>query len=145
VGDYPAQAWSETRFWAFERLDTASPPEGRSPYQRPPPARSPTTRVARRRSPSPLARRTSTVERYERAFDSGELVVGPSLRAAVHALAPSDFALYGAALLWRARARGRRIEIELEELEQVDRAELEAEVARVAEVRGAEAAVVRSD
>lgn len=48
-----------------------------------------------------LAARSSGVTRegYDRATDSGELVLGPSLRAAIHALAPVDFALYGRALI----------------------------------------------
>lgn len=45
--------------------------------------------------------------------------------------------------LWRVRARGTRSEVEVEELERIDRDELEAEAARVAEVRGAEGATVR--
>jgi hypothetical protein len=36
---------------------------------------------------------------YDRATDAGELVIAPSLRAAIHALAPDDFATYGRALL----------------------------------------------
>jgi hypothetical protein len=44
--------------------------------------------------------------------------------------------------LWRARARGKRTEIEVEELEPIDRDQLESEAARVAEARGAEAAEV---
>jgi Winged helix DNA-binding domain len=40
-----------------------------------------------------------TREAYERATDSGALVVAPTLRAAIHALAPADFALYGRALI----------------------------------------------
>lgn len=48
-----------------------------------------------------LAARSAAVTRkaYDRATDSGEIVVGPSLRAAIHALAPSDFARYGRALI----------------------------------------------
>lgn len=48
-----------------------------------------------------LAARSNAATRreYDRATDRGELVVGPSLRAAIHALAPSDFALYGRALI----------------------------------------------
>lgn len=44
--------------------------------------------------------------------------------------------------LWRVRARDRRAEVEVEELDRIDRAELEAEAAKVAELRGAEAAVI---
>ena len=40
-----------------------------------------------------------TREAFDRATDSGQLVVGPSLRAAIHALAPPDWALYGRALI----------------------------------------------
>ena len=40
-----------------------------------------------------------TSEAFDRATDSGQLVVGPSLRAAIHALAPPDWALYGRALI----------------------------------------------
>lgn len=40
-----------------------------------------------------------TREAYDRATEAGELVVGPSLRAAVHRLSASDFALYGRALI----------------------------------------------
>ena len=46
--------------------------------------------------------------------------------------------------LWRARARGRRSEIEVEELTRIDRDGLQVEAARVATLRGTEAAVVRS-
>lgn len=48
-----------------------------------------------------LAARCETLTRkaYDRATDSGELVIGPSLRAAIHTLAPADFALYGRALI----------------------------------------------
>lgn len=48
-----------------------------------------------------LAARSDRVTReaYDRATDSGELVVGPTLRAAIHALAPADFALYGRGLI----------------------------------------------
>ena len=48
-----------------------------------------------------LAARSDRVSReaYDRATDSGELVIAPSLRAAIHALAPADFALYGRALI----------------------------------------------
>jgi len=45
--------------------------------------------------------------------------------------------------LWRVRARGRRAELEVEALGQVDREDLEAEAARVAALRGAEGADVR--
>ena len=45
--------------------------------------------------------------------------------------------------LWRVRARGRRAELEVEALGQVDREDLEAEAARVAALRGAEEAEVR--
>ena len=44
--------------------------------------------------------------------------------------------------LWRARARGRRAEIEVEALAPVDRDAVEAEAARVAALRGADEAVV---
>ncbi len=40
-----------------------------------------------------------TREAYDRASDAGEIVVGLSLRAAFHALAPEDAALYGRALI----------------------------------------------
>lgn len=48
-----------------------------------------------------LAARAEAVVRvdYDSATDSGELVVGPSLRAAIHALAPADAALWGRALI----------------------------------------------
>lgn len=48
-----------------------------------------------------LAARSDGVTRdvYDRATDSGQLVVAPSLRAAIHAIAPSDFGLYGRALV----------------------------------------------
>lgn len=48
-----------------------------------------------------LAARSNGVTRegYDRATDSGELVIAPSLRAAIHALAPADFALFGRALI----------------------------------------------
>ena len=48
-----------------------------------------------------LAARADAVtrEEYDRATDSGELVVGPNLRAAIHLLAPADFALFGRALI----------------------------------------------
>jgi hypothetical protein len=39
--------------------------------------------------------------------------------------------------LWRARARGRRLELEVEPLGKIDREALEAEADRVAELRGA--------
>jgi hypothetical protein len=42
-----------------------------------------------------------TREQYDAATDSGELVVAPSLRAAIHALAPRDFGLYGRSLIAR--------------------------------------------
>lgn len=45
--------------------------------------------------------------------------------------------------LWRVRARGRRAELEVEELDRIDREELEAEAARVAELRGAGSAVIQ--
>jgi hypothetical protein len=45
--------------------------------------------------------------------------------------------------LWRVRARGRGVELEVEELERLDRDALEAEAARVALARGAEGADVR--
>ena len=40
-----------------------------------------------------------TREAYDSATDSGELVIAPTLRAAIHAVAPADFALWGRALL----------------------------------------------
>lgn len=40
-----------------------------------------------------------TRERYDQAADRGELVVAHSVRGAIHALAPDDFALYGPALI----------------------------------------------
>jgi Winged helix DNA-binding domain len=40
-----------------------------------------------------------TREAYDAATDSGQLVLAPSLRAAIHALSPADFALYGRALI----------------------------------------------
>ena len=40
-----------------------------------------------------------TREAYERAIDERRLFVGPSLRAAMHALAPTDSAIYGPALI----------------------------------------------
>jgi hypothetical protein len=40
-----------------------------------------------------------TREGYDRATDTGELVIAPALRAAIHAVAPGDFALYGRALI----------------------------------------------
>jgi hypothetical protein len=48
-----------------------------------------------------LAARSDAVTReaFDRATDVGDVVVGPTLRAAIHAVAPSDFALYGRALL----------------------------------------------
>ena len=48
-----------------------------------------------------LAARSETVDResYDRAADTGELVIAPSLRAAIHALPPADFAVYGRALV----------------------------------------------
>jgi len=119
-----------------------------------------------------IAARFDTVTRqaYDDATDSGELVLAPSLRAAIHSIAPDDFALYatlvpdpdlrkrlfrpvaspGAVLqdgrvagLWRVRVRGKRSEIEVEPLERIDRGELEAEAARVAQIRGSDAATVR--
>jgi len=42
-----------------------------------------------------------TRERYDRAVDSGELVVAHIVRGAIHALAPADHALYGPALIAR--------------------------------------------
>ena len=67
----------------------------------------------RRRSPCPasdfargsallaLAARTDAVTRegYDRAVDAGELWVGPSLRAAIHAQDPADAARFGPALV----------------------------------------------
>jgi hypothetical protein len=44
--------------------------------------------------------------------------------------------------LWRARARGARLEVEVEELEWIDRSALEEEAARTARVRGAREADV---
>jgi hypothetical protein len=48
-----------------------------------------------------LVARSAQVSRaaYDQATDSGELVLAPSLRAAIHALAPADFALYGQGLV----------------------------------------------
>ncbi len=48
-----------------------------------------------------LGARTSELTRgaYEDAVDSGRLVLAPTLRAAIHALAPADFALVGRALI----------------------------------------------
>ena len=48
-----------------------------------------------------LAARSDAVTReaYDSATDVGDVVVGPTLRAAIHAVAPSDFALYGRGLL----------------------------------------------
>lgn len=40
-----------------------------------------------------------TREDYDRAVDAGDLVVAHSLRGAIHALSPDDWALYGRALL----------------------------------------------
>jgi hypothetical protein len=50
-----------------------------------------------------LAARTDelTRERYDKAVDSGELVVAHIVRGAIHALAPQDLALYGRALIAR--------------------------------------------
>jgi Winged helix DNA-binding domain len=45
--------------------------------------------------------------------------------------------------LWRARARGKQLEIDVEQLASIDRAAFEAEADRVAELRDAEAAIVR--
>lgn len=45
--------------------------------------------------------------------------------------------------LWRARAKGRRTEVEVEQLRSIRRGELEEEAARVAEARGAAPAVMR--
>jgi hypothetical protein len=47
-----------------------------------------------------------------------------------------------AAGLWRARTRGKRLEIDVDQLASIDRDALQAEAARVAELRGAEAALV---
>jgi hypothetical protein len=44
--------------------------------------------------------------------------------------------------LWRARARGKQLEIEVEQLARIDRSTLQAEADRVAELRGADVAVV---
>lgn len=44
--------------------------------------------------------------------------------------------------LWRARARGKRAEIAVEALAAIDRDALEAEAARVAELRGADGATI---
>jgi hypothetical protein len=48
-----------------------------------------------------LAARSDAVTReaYDEAVDAGELVVGYAIRAAIHALAPADHALYGRALI----------------------------------------------
>jgi Winged helix DNA-binding domain len=48
-----------------------------------------------------IAARTTDVtrEQYDRATDSGEVVVGHSLRGAIHATAPADAALFGRALI----------------------------------------------
>lgn len=48
-----------------------------------------------------LAARAEQVTRdeYDRATDAGELVVAPTLRAALHALDPADFSLFGRGLL----------------------------------------------
>jgi hypothetical protein len=48
-----------------------------------------------------LAARSDAVNReaYDAATDVGDVVVGPTLRGAIHALAPPDFALYGRALV----------------------------------------------
>ena len=50
-----------------------------------------------------LAARAEDVSRdaYDRAVDSGELVVAHVVRGAIHALAPGDLALYGRALIAR--------------------------------------------
>ncbi|HEX8102881.1 MAG TPA: winged helix DNA-binding domain-containing protein [Solirubrobacteraceae bacterium] len=40
-----------------------------------------------------------TREGYDRAVDDGSLVIAPSLRAAIHAVAPADVAVYGRALV----------------------------------------------
>ena len=42
---------------------------------------------------------SATRERYNEATDRGDLVIAHSLRGAIHALAPRDFALYGRALV----------------------------------------------
>lgn len=49
----------------------------------------------------------------------------------------------GSRTSWRVRVRGKRSEIEVEPLERIDRGELEAEAARVAQIRGSDAATVR--
>ncbi|MBA3329061.1 MAG: winged helix DNA-binding domain-containing protein [Solirubrobacterales bacterium] len=61
----------------------------------------PASDYARGRALLALAARADGVTReaYDRATDAGELVLGPSLRAAIHAQAPRDFALFGQALL----------------------------------------------
>jgi hypothetical protein len=48
-----------------------------------------------------IAARTTEVtrERYDSATDAGEVAVGHSLRAAIHATAPADLALFGRALI----------------------------------------------
>lgn len=45
--------------------------------------------------------------------------------------------------LWRVRARGRRAELDVKALRPIRREDLEAEAARVAELRGADAVVTR--
>jgi winged helix DNA-binding protein len=45
--------------------------------------------------------------------------------------------------LWRARTKGKRTEIEVEEVGRIDRDALQEEAERVAELRGADGAVVR--
>ena len=48
-----------------------------------------------------IAARTSEVtrERYDEATDAGEVAVAPSLRGAIHALAPADVTVFGRALI----------------------------------------------
>lgn len=50
-----------------------------------------------------LAARTQAVSRagYDRAVDTGDLVVAHAVRGAIHAVAPADAALYGRALIAR--------------------------------------------
>ena len=61
----------------------------------------PASDPARGRALLAIAARADDVTReaYDRATDVGDLVLGPTLRAAIHAQAPKDFGLYGRALL----------------------------------------------
>lgn len=83
---------------------------------------------------------------YLQQYDRTTLAPDPDLRKRLFrpAASPGVVLQNGrVAGLWRARRRGSRTELEIEELERVDRDELEGEASLVAEASGSRAAAVR--